>query len=46
MGSYESIEEYVKYIADRSPVVHAAVLNAGVAPPSHNLSKEGWGMEL
>jgi NAD(P)-dependent dehydrogenase (short-subunit alcohol dehydrogenase family) len=46
MGSYKSIENFAKSVADQFPVIHAAVLNAGVAPPSHKLSQEGWEMSL
>ncbi|KAF1939340.1 NAD(P)-binding protein [Clathrospora elynae] len=46
MGSYASIEKFAKSASDQFPVIHAAVLNAGVAPPSHKPSKEGWEMSL
>jgi NAD(P)-dependent dehydrogenase (short-subunit alcohol dehydrogenase family) len=45
MGSYASIEKFAKS-ASQFPVIHVAVLNAGVAPPSHKLSQEGWEMSL
>ncbi|KAI1174425.1 short-chain dehydrogenase/reductase [Nemania sp. FL0916] len=46
MSSYTSIEKFAKQVSDKYPVIHAAVLNAGVAPPSHKLSKEGWEMSI
>lgn len=46
MASYTSIDSFVAELSRRFPVVHAAVLNAGVAPPSHKLSPEGWEMGL
>jgi NAD(P)-dependent dehydrogenase (short-subunit alcohol dehydrogenase family) len=46
MGSYSSIENFAKVVTDQFPIIDAAVLNAGVAPPSHKLSQEGWEMSL
>lgn len=46
MASYGSVEKFAKSVSDKFPVIHAAVLNAGVAPPSHKLSKEGWEMSI
>lgn len=46
MGSYASVEKFAQDVNARFPVIHAAVLNAGVAPPSYKLSKEGWEMSL
>ncbi|KAK5996026.1 Short-chain dehydrogenase/reductase phmF [Cladobotryum mycophilum] len=46
MASYASIETFARDVSSRFPVVHAAVLNAGVAPPSYKLSPEGWEMAL
>jgi len=46
MGTYSSVERFAKDVTDRFSVIHAAILNAGVAPPSHKLSKEGWEMSL
>lgn len=46
MASYESVEKFARHVNEQVPVLHAAVLNAGVAPPAHQLSQEGWEMSL
>ncbi|KAK9427695.1 short chain dehydrogenase yanD [Lipomyces doorenjongii] len=46
MASYSSVESFTQELSRRFPVVHAAVLNAGVALPSHKASSEGWEMAL
>ncbi|PGH33526.1 hypothetical protein GX50_03683 [[Emmonsia] crescens] len=46
MSSYASIENFVQQVNRRFPVVHAAVLNAGVFQSSYKLSPEGWEMSI
>nr|A0A7L8UXK7.1 RecName: Full=Short-chain dehydrogenase/reductase ffsI; AltName: Full=Cytochalasans biosynthesis cluster protein ffsI [Aspergillus flavipes]QOG08946.1 FfsI [Aspergillus flavipes] len=46
MASYASIESFAREVNSKFPVVHAAVLNAGVAPPAYKRSPEGWEMAL
>lgn len=46
MANYTSIEKFVQDVTNTFSVIHAAVLNAGVAPSSHKLSPEGWEMSL
>lgn len=46
MNSYASIEQFARQVSEQHTIIYAAVLNAGVAPPSHKLSKEGWEMSL
>ncbi|KAI9708166.1 MAG: hypothetical protein M1820_004120 [Bogoriella megaspora] len=46
MGSYASVESFVKQVTSKYSAIHAAVLNAGVAPPAYKASAEGWEMAL
>lgn len=46
MCSYSSIENFIVEINANFPVVHAAVLNAGVMVPSYSISPEGWEISL
>ncbi|KAJ5081770.1 hypothetical protein NUU61_010034 [Penicillium alfredii] len=46
MSNYASIEGFAKEVTTEFSDIHAAVLNAGVAAPAHNLSPEGWEMSL
>jgi NAD(P)-dependent dehydrogenase (short-subunit alcohol dehydrogenase family) len=42
MGNYASIERFAHEINDKYTTMDAAILNAGVAPPTFRESKEGW----
>ncbi|KAI9668170.1 MAG: hypothetical protein M1821_000990 [Bathelium mastoideum] len=46
MGSFSSVERFVDQVTGKHSAIHAAVLNAGVAPPAHKASPEGWEMGL
>jgi len=46
MSSYASVENFVEQVNKQFPIIHVAVLNAGIAPPSHQLSKDGLEMSI
>lgn len=46
MSNYTSIEKFAKQVSEQFPIIHAAVLNAGLAPAAHKLSQEGWEMSV
>ncbi|KAI0446923.1 short-chain dehydrogenase/reductase, partial [Xylaria telfairii] len=46
MSNYASIEKFAKQVSEQFPIIHAAVLNAGVAPAAYKKSQEGWEMSI
>jgi len=46
MSNFTSIRTFITTLSQTTPVLHIALLNAGIAAPKFELSPEGWEMAL